>query len=46
MGRKRHSAEEIVNRLRQADGELAKGQSVAAVCKLLAISEQMCYACG
>ena len=37
MGRKRHSAEEIVNKLRPADVELAKGQSVAGVCKLLAI---------
>jgi putative transposase len=40
MGRKRHSAEEIVNKLRQADVELAKGFTVTGVCKLLAISEQ------
>ena len=44
MGRKRHSAEEIVNKLRQADVELAKGQSVAGVCKVLAVSEQTYYA--
>jgi hypothetical protein len=36
MGRKRHSAEAIVNKLRHADVELAKGQSVAGVCKPLA----------
>jgi transposase-like protein len=40
MGRKRHSAEEVVNKLRQADVELAKGQTVAAVCKLLGITDQ------
>jgi transposase-like protein len=40
MGRKRHSAEEVVNKLRQADVELAKGQTVAAVCELLGVTEQ------
>lgn len=40
MGRKRHSAEEIVNKLRQADVELAKGGTVAATCKLLGITDQ------
>ena len=40
MGRKRHSAEEVVNKLRQADVELAKGQTIAAVCKLLGVTEQ------
>lgn len=43
MARKRHTAEEVVNKLRQADVELAKGLSIAAVCKLLAISEQTYY---
>jgi putative transposase len=43
MGRKRHSAEEIVNKLRQAEIELAKGSSVAAVCKLLGVTEQTYY---
>lgn len=40
MGRKRHSAEEVVNKLRQADVELAKGQTVAAVCRLLGVTDQ------
>lgn len=44
MARKRHSAEEIVDKLRQADVELGEGNSVAAVCKLLAVSEQTYYA--
>ena len=43
MGRKRHTAEEVVNKLRQADVELAKGTSIAAVCKLLSVSEQTYY---
>jgi transposase-like protein len=40
MGRKRHSAEEVVNKLRQADVELAKGSTIAAMCKVLGVSEQ------
>ena len=43
MARKRHSAEEIVNKLRQAEVELSKGSSVAAVCKLLGVTEQTYY---
>lgn len=31
MSRKRHTTEQIVNKLRQADVELAKGQTVAAL---------------
>jgi len=44
MGRKRHTAEEVVNKLRLADVELAKGSSIAASCKHLSISEQTYYA--
>ena len=40
MGRKRHSTEEVINKLRQADVELGKGNTVAGVCKLLGVSEQ------
>jgi putative transposase len=40
MGRKRHSAEEVISKLRQADVELGKGNTVAGVCKLLGVSEQ------
>ena len=43
MARKRHSAEEIVNTLRQAEVELGKGSSVATVCKLLGVTEQTYY---
>jgi len=35
---KRFKAEEIVNKLRQADVELARGSTVAAVCMLLGIT--------
>jgi transposase-like protein len=40
MGRKRHSAEELVNKLRQVDVELSKGNTIAGVCKLVGMSEQ------
>ncbi|NQY41717.1 MAG: IS3 family transposase [Henriciella sp.] len=43
MARKRHSAEEIVNKLRQAEVELSKGSSIASVCKLLGVTEQTYY---
>lgn len=39
MARK-HSAEEIVNKPRQADVELSKGNTIAGVCKLIGVSEQ------
>ncbi len=41
--KKRHSAEQIVARLRQADVELGKGLKVPEVCKQLGISEQTYY---
>ena len=41
--KKRHSAEQIVGMLRQADVELGKGLKVADVCKQLGISEQTYY---
>lgn len=31
MGKKRHSAEEVISKLRQADVELRKGSTVAGV---------------
>jgi len=40
MARKRFSAEEIVNKLRQADVELAKGQTISAVCKVIGVTDQ------
>jgi putative transposase len=41
--KKRHSAEQIVAFLRQADVALGKGQKVPEVCKQLGISEQTYY---
>ncbi len=43
MGRKRHSAEEIVNTLREADVLLAQGQTVAQACKQIGINDQTYY---
>ena len=39
----RHSAEQIVSKLRQADVELGKGLKVPEVCRHLGISEQTYY---
>ena len=41
--KKRHSAEQIVAKLRQADVQLGKGAKVPEVCKQLGISEQTYY---
>ena len=41
--KKRHSAEQIVAKLRQADVELGKGLKVPEVCRHLGISEQTYY---
>jgi len=41
--KKRHSAEQIVAKLRQADVELGKGLKVPEVCRALGISEQTYY---
>ena len=41
--KKRHSAEQIVAKLRQADVALGKGLRVPEVCKQLGISEQTYY---
>ena len=40
MGRKRHSAEQIINKLREADVLLAGGQTVAQASKRLGVTEQ------
>jgi hypothetical protein len=39
VDRKSHTAEEIVNKLRQAEAELIKGQSATPVCKLILIGD-------
>ena len=41
--KKRHSAEQIVAKLRQADLELGNGLKVPEVCRLLEVSEQTYY---
>ena len=43
MARKRHTAEQIILKLREAEVALAKGQSVATVCKQLEVTEQTYY---
>ena len=40
MKRTRHNAEQIVRKLREADGMLASGRSIGQVCQALEISEQ------
>jgi transposase-like protein len=40
MQRKRHSPEQIIRKLREAELDLAGGASVADVCKKLGVSEQ------
>lgn len=43
MKKKRHGAEQIITKLREADVVLSAGASVEAVCKKLEISEQTYY---
>ena len=43
MGRKRHTAEEIIGKLRTAEIELAKGLGTAEVVRNLEITEQTYY---
>ena len=40
MGGKRHTAEQIIRKLREAEVELAKGQTTADVARKLGITEQ------
>ena len=41
--RKRHTAEEIIAKLRQAEVEMARGVTLGAVCKKLEVTEQTYY---
>jgi putative transposase len=43
MPRKRFTAEQIITKLREAEVELAKGQSAAQVCRKLGIGQQTYY---
>jgi putative transposase len=40
MKRKRHSAEQIVKKLREAEAMLASGKTIGQVCQALEVSEQ------
>ena len=43
MPRNRHTVEQIIAKLREAEVALSKGQSVAHVCRGLSITEQTYY---
>jgi transposase-like protein len=43
MARKRHTAEQIVDKLREAEVEVSKGMTIGQVCKKLGIAEQTYY---
>ncbi len=43
MGRKRHTAEQMIGKLRTAEIELAKGLGTAGVVRKLGIAEQTYY---
>ncbi len=43
MAKRRHTAEQIISKLREAEVTLAKGQSLAKVVRRLGITEQTYY---
>ena len=43
MKKKRHSTEQIMAKLREAEVALAKGEAVALVCRRLEVTEQTYY---
>ena len=46
MGRKRHTAEQIIGKLREAEIELARGRTTVDVIRKLGITEQTYYIYG
>jgi transposase-like protein len=46
MGRKRHTPEQIIRKLREAEVALAKGQAMAEVARKLGVTEQTYYLYG
>lgn len=40
MKKKRHSPEQIIRKLREAEGMVSAGKTIAEVCQRLAVSEQ------
>ena len=43
MARKRHTSEQIISKLREAEVLLSQGQKVPEVCKRLGVTEQTYY---
>ena len=43
MGKRRHTAEQIIGKLRSAEVELSKGKALPEVCRKLVITEQTYY---
>ena len=43
MARKRHTTEQIINHLREAEVELSRGKNIAEICRQLGICEQTYY---
>jgi len=43
MSQKRHTAEQIISKLRQAEVELAQGATVAQACKKIGVSDHTYY---
>ena len=43
MARKRHTAEQIIQKLREAEVALAQGQTLGVVCKKIEVTEQTYY---
>ncbi len=43
MAKRKHTTEQIIRKLREAEVEQAKGQSIKTVCKKLQITEQTYY---
>jgi len=46
MARKRHTAEQIISKLREAEVEISKGETTAEVARKLGITEQTYYLYG
>ena len=43
MAKRKHTPEQIIGKLREAEVEQSKGQSIKAICKKLQITEQTYY---
>ena len=43
MARKKHTAEQIISKLREAEVQLGRGSTVGDVCRSLGVSEQTYY---